>query len=83
MRSPARIAGSVLYGAVTLLLPIAVVINLIHHHWFYFGVALVATALLVPLAVTLIRQSGPAAKLVFPVAVTAVIGVLLVANGMG
>jgi hypothetical protein len=78
----ARTIGSVVYAAVTLLLPVAVIINLVNHHWFSFGVAVVATVLLVPLAVALIRQSGPAAKLIFPLAVTAVIAVLLIGAGV-
>ncbi len=78
----ARKVTSVVYAALTLLLPVAVIINLINHHWFSFAVAVVATALLVPVAVGLIRQSGPAAKLVFPMAVAAVIGVLLIGAGL-
>jgi hypothetical protein len=78
----ARKVGSVVYAVLALLLPLAVVINLVNHHWFSFGVAVVATALLIPLAVVLIRQSGPAARLIFPGAVTTVIGVLLIGAGL-
>ena len=81
-RSGARLAGSAVYAAVMVLLPVAVIVNLINHHWFSFVVAVVATALLVPVAVALIRQSGPAAKLIFPIAVSAVIGVLLIGAGL-
>jgi hypothetical protein len=82
-RSIARKMGSVVYLALTALLPAAAVINLLNHHWFYFFVSVLATVVLVPLAITLARQSGPAAKLVFPSAVTAVLGALLIGAGLG
>jgi hypothetical protein len=81
-RSTARKVGSVLYLVLTALLPAAVVINVVNHHWFAFFVAVIATALLVPLAIALSRQSGPAAKLVFPIAVTTVLGLLLIGTGL-
>ena len=81
-RSTARKVGSVVYLAVTALLPVAVVINLVNRHWFYVFVAVVATAVLVPIAIAVTRQSGPAAKLIFPVAVTTVLGALLIGGGL-
>jgi heme O synthase-like polyprenyltransferase len=82
-RSTARKVCSAVYLAVTALLPAAVVINLVNHHWFYLFVAVVATVFLVPVAIALSRQSGPAAKLTFPIALTVVLGALLVGAGLG
>jgi hypothetical protein len=81
-RSTARKLGSVVYLALTALLPAAAVLNLVNHHWFYGFVAVVASVVLVPLAVAVTRQSGPAAKLIFPIAVVTVLGVLLIGAGL-
>jgi hypothetical protein len=81
-RSTARKVGSMVYLLLTALLPAAAVINLVNQHWFYGFVALVATAVLVPLAIAVTRQSGPAAKLIFPIAVVAVLGGLLIGAGL-
>jgi 4-hydroxybenzoate polyprenyltransferase len=81
-RTTARKVGSVIYLALTALLPAAVVINAINRHWFALLVAAVATALLVPVAIAVTRQPGPAAKLTFPLAVTTVLGVLLIGVGL-
>jgi hypothetical protein len=80
-RSTARRVGSVVYLALTALLPAAAVINVVNHHWFYFFVSVVATALLVPVAIAVARQPGPAARLTFPMVVTTVLGVLLIGAG--
>lgn len=74
---------SVIYLCLATMAPIAVVISIVHHHWFGLFVSMVASALLVPLAIALTRQSGPAMKLIAPVILTAVIGYLVIGNAIG
>jgi hypothetical protein len=81
-RSTARKVGSAVYLVLTALLPAAAVINLVNHHWFYGFVAMVATVVLVPLAIAVTRQSGPAARLIFPIATVIVLGGLLIGAGL-
>ncbi len=80
--STARKVCSFIYLALTALLPAAAVINFVNRHWFFGFVAVVATAVLVPLAIAVTRQSGPAARLIFPMAVSTVLGVLLISAGL-
>lgn len=77
-RSTPRRVGSVVYLVLTALLPAAVVIDVVNHHWYYLFVALVISAFQVPMAVWVTRQSGPAAKLIFPIVLVALLGLLMV-----
>ncbi len=81
-RSTARKICSVVYLGVTALLPAAAVINLANGHWFFGFVAIIASVVLVPLAISVTRQSGPAARLIFPIAAVTVLGGLLVGAGL-
>jgi heme O synthase-like polyprenyltransferase len=81
-RSTARKICSVVYLVATALLPAAAVVNLANGHWFFGFVAIVASVVLVPLAISVTRQSGPAARLIFPMAAVTVLGGLLVGAGL-
>jgi hypothetical protein len=63
--------------------PVAVVISITHHHWLALFVCLVASAVQVPLAIAITRQSGPAMKLIGPIVLGAVLGYVMIGFALG
>jgi putative effector of murein hydrolase len=74
---------SIVYLCVVAMSPIAVVISVTHHHWFALFFSVVASAVQVPLAIVITRQSGPAMKLIAPIVLAAGIGYVMIASALG
>jgi hypothetical protein len=74
---------SVVYLCLATMPPIAVVISITHHHWFALFFSVFASAVQVPLAIAITRQSGPAAKLIAPIVLVALVGYGLIAWAIG
>jgi hypothetical protein len=82
-KTTARKLLSVFYLCLVTMMPIAVVISITHRHWFVLFASAVASAVQVPLAVAITRQSGPALKLIGPIILVTVLGYLLIASAIG
>lgn len=74
---------SIVYLCVVTMPPIAVVISITHRHWYALFFSVVMSAVLVPLAIAITRQSGPAMKLIGPIILTTLIGYGLIASAIG
>lgn len=74
---------SIVYLCAATMPPIAVVISISHRHWFALFFCVAASAVQVPLAVAISRQSGSAMKLIGPIVLATLIGYGLIAYAIG
>jgi hypothetical protein len=77
-RSIGKTLTSVVYLGLVALLPAAAIIDLINHRWYYLFVALVLSAVQLPVAVSLIKRPGPATKLIVPIVLVVLLAILMV-----
>jgi hypothetical protein len=74
---------SIVYLCVATMPLIAVVISITHRHWFALFFCVVVSAVQVPLAIAITRQSGSAMKLIGPIVLVTLIGYGLIAYAIG